>query len=33
MEKTLFEEFKEGKKVRKAIGCKWFRRYAKAIYR
>jgi hypothetical protein len=33
MEKALFEEFKEGRKLRKAIGVQWFRCYAKAIYR
>jgi hypothetical protein len=33
LEETLFEEFKEGRKVGKAIGCQWFQCYAKAIYR
>jgi hypothetical protein len=33
MEQALFEEFKEARKVGKAVGALWFRRYAKALYR
>jgi hypothetical protein len=33
MERSLFEEFKEARKVGRAIRAQWFRRYAKAIYR
>jgi hypothetical protein len=33
MERALFEEFKEARKVGKAVGALWFRRYARAIYR
>jgi len=33
MEQALFEEFQQGKELRKAIKAPWFRRYAKAIYR
>jgi len=33
MEKALFKEFQEGRKVGKAIGSQWFKRHAKALYR
>jgi hypothetical protein len=33
MERALFTKFKEARKVGKGVGCQWFRRYAKAIYR
>ena len=33
MEHALFRDFEEARKVGKAIGCRWFKRYARALYR
>ena len=33
MEQVLYKEFKEARKLGKAVGCEWFCRHAKALYR
>jgi hypothetical protein len=33
LEKVLFKEFQDARKLGKAVGCQWFRRHAKALYR
>jgi hypothetical protein len=33
MEHALFRQFEEARKIGKAVGCRWFKRYARAIYR
>jgi hypothetical protein len=32
MEHALFREFEEARRLGKAVGCRWFKRYAKALY-
>ena len=33
MEKMLFKEFQDARKLGKAVRCQWFQRHAKALYR
>jgi hypothetical protein len=33
MEQGLFKEFQDTRKEGKPVGCQWFRRHAKALYR
>jgi hypothetical protein len=33
IEHALFREFEEGRRIGKAIGARWFKRHARALYR
>ena len=33
MEHALFKQFEEARRVGKAVGCRWFKRHVRALYR